>query len=65
MAVGRRAAVGTKRVQPVAAPLDGDKAASAAVPVQLHRSAGGDVWVPETQSCWLSCEFSRGVIGPR
>ncbi len=42
MAVGRRAAVGTKRVQPVAAPLDGDKAASAAVPVQLHRSAGGD-----------------------
>jgi hypothetical protein len=29
MAVGRRAAVGTKRVQPVAAPLDGDKAASA------------------------------------
>jgi hypothetical protein len=30
MAVGRRAAVGTKTVQPVAAPLDGDKAASAA-----------------------------------
>jgi hypothetical protein len=29
MAVGRRAAVGTKRVQPVAAALDGDKAASA------------------------------------
>jgi hypothetical protein len=30
MAVGGRAAVGTKTVQPVAAPLDGDKAASAA-----------------------------------
>jgi hypothetical protein len=30
MAVGRRAVVGTKTVQPVAAPLDGDKAASAA-----------------------------------
>jgi hypothetical protein len=26
---------------------------------------GEIVWVPETRSCWLSCEFSRGVIGPR
>jgi hypothetical protein len=30
-----------------------------------HGHPAYDLWVPETQSCWLSCEFSRGVIGPR